>query len=123
MAPSGESPLTVRRIPVPALMVLIALAASGTILALLFVPDRGDDFRRLYFSAANWGHGGDPYAIVIGDTPNLNHPVLLPMLWLFTLISPRQAYVVWTLLSLGLFVSCLPAISRAARMSPVDLLA
>jgi hypothetical protein len=115
--------LSERRIPVPALIVLMAFAASGTILALAYVPDRGDDFRRLYFSAVNWAHGGDPYAIVIGDTPNLNHPTLLPFLWLFTWMSPEHAFVVWSIMSLGLLLACVTEIGRIARVHAIELLA
>src|SRR4029079_13198396 len=77
----------------------------------------------LYASPAEWAHGGNPYTIVLNETPNLNHPVLLPLLWLFTLVSLSNGFVVWSVCSLALFAGCVPAIARAARLAPVDVVA
>ena len=112
-----------RRLPVAAFVPLITLATYGTVGALLMVPDRGDDFQRLYVSALDWAHGTNPYAITIADTPNLNHPLLLPFLWLFTFGTPQAGFVAWSLMSLVLFAVCIPPISRRARLAPIDLAA
>jgi Glycosyltransferase family 87 len=112
-----------RRLPRAAFVPLVALATYVTVGAIALVPDRGDDFQRLYVSATSWAHGGNPYAIVIADTPNLNHPLLLPLLWLFTVGSEHAGFIVWSVTSLVLFAACVPAISRHARIAPVDLMA
>ena len=110
-----------RRLPRAAFIPLVALATYATLGAVALVPDRGDDFQRLYVSATSWAHGGNPYAIVIADTPNLNHPLLLPFLWLFTLGSEPAGFIAWSIVSLVLFAACVPAISRHARIVPLDL--
>src|SRR5262249_16260494 len=63
---------------------LAGLAAYVTLGAILLVPDRGDDFRRLYVAALAWAEGANPYAVRVDMTGNLNHPLLLPYFWLFT---------------------------------------
>jgi hypothetical protein len=112
-----------RRLPRAIFVPLVALATYFTVGAVALVPDRGDDFQRLYVSATSWAHGGNPYEIVIADTPNLNHPLLLPFLWLFTFGSVHAGFIAWSVMSLVLFVACVPAISRHARIAPVDLMA
>ncbi len=102
-------------------MSLIGLAAYGTILALGVCAGARRRFSTAVFFGGQLGSGGDPYAVVIGDTPNLNHPILLPVLWVFTLMSPPHAFIAWSVLSLGLLVACLPAISRIARIGELDL--
>src|SRR5262249_38213645 len=78
-------------------------------------------FRRFYASAQQWASGNNPYTLVIDQTPNLNHPLLLPVFWLFTLISESAGFIVWSACSLMLAAMCLRAISRRAAMSPFDL--
>ncbi len=63
----------------PPIIPLVVIAVYSTLGALALVHDRGDDFRRFYASAAEWAHGNNPYTVVINDTPNLNHPILLPL--------------------------------------------
>jgi hypothetical protein len=110
-----------RRLPRPAYIALVVIAVYSTVGALALVRDRGDDFRRFYASAAAWGHGGNPYTIVIDDTPNLNHPILLPVLWVFTLVSERLGFVAWSVCALAFLVACVPAIGRHARLAPLDV--
>jgi hypothetical protein len=85
-----------RRLPRTAFIPLVVIAVYSTLGALALVHDRGDDFRRFYASAAEWAHGNNPYTVVINDTPNLNHPIFLPVLWLFTLMSPQNGFIAWT---------------------------
>src|SRR5262245_61602117 len=73
-----------RRLPAPAFVVLVGLATYVTVGAVLLVPDRGDDFRRFYLSSTTWALGGNPYAVMVDKTGNLNHPLLLPLFWLYT---------------------------------------
>jgi hypothetical protein len=110
-----------RRLPRLAYVPLAILAIYCLFGTFALVHDRGDDFRRFYASADAWAHGGDPYGVVIADTPNLNHPLLLPLLWLFTLGSAQAGFVAWTLVSLALLAACIPTISRHARIVPLDL--
>src|SRR5215210_2025933 len=112
-----------RRLPRAAFIPLVGLATYATVGALALVPDRGDDFQRLYQSAAAWAEGGNPYAIVIADTPNLNHPLLLPFLRLFTFGSEHAGFIAWSITSLALLGACIPAISRHARVVHLDLIA
>jgi hypothetical protein len=49
--------------------------------------------------------------------------VLLPFLRLFSLGSEHAGFIAWSLSSLVLLVACVPAISRHARIAPLDLLA
>lgn len=112
-----------RRLPRAAFIPLVGLATYATLGALALVPDRGDDFQRLYVSATSWAQGGNPYAIVIADTPNLNHPLLLPFLWLFALGSEHAGFIAWSITSLALLAACIPAISRHAKIVPLDLVA
>jgi hypothetical protein len=110
-----------RRLPLAAFVPLVLIATYSTLGAVAMIPDRGDDFRRLYVSAVSWAHGGDPYAIRIADTPNLNAPILLPFLWLFTLGSEQAGFIAWTITSFVLLAVCIPAISRHARIDPLHL--
>lgn len=112
-----------RRLPRAAFIPLVGLATCATVGALALVPDRGDDFQRLYLSATEWAHGRNPYTVAIADTPNLNHPLLLPFVWPFTLGSEHAGFLAWSVVSLLLFAACVPAISRRARIAPVDLVA
>src|SRR5262245_32430661 len=109
------------RLPRVAFIPLLLIATYSTLGALTLVHDRGDDFRRFYASAAGWAHGSNPYTVVIADTPNLNHPVLLPVLWLFTLMPEPTGFLVWSFCSLVLLAACAIAISRQIRLSPLDL--
>src|SRR5580765_8735353 len=104
-----------RRLPRTAFIPLVVIAVYSTLGAVALVHDRGDDFRRFYASAAEWAHGNNPYTVLINDTPNLNHPILLPVLWLFTLTSQENGFAAWSVCSLALLVACVPAISRHAR--------
>ena len=110
-----------RRLPRAAYFPLLLIAGYSTLGAVAIIKDRGDDFRRLYASAQAWGHGANPYAVVIADTPNLNAPILFPFLWLYTLGSEHAGFVAWTITSFVLLGACIPAISRHARIVPVDL--
>ena len=112
-----------RRLPPVAFVLLVVLATYSTLGALALVQDRGDDFRRFYASAVAWGQGSNPYAVVIDDTPNLNHPLLLPLFWLFTFGSQQAGFVSWSIVSLALFALCVPTISRSARLAPADFVA
>src|SRR5262245_21626603 len=112
-----------RRLPPVAFILLAGLATYGTLGALALVPDRGDDFQRLYASAKAWAHGGNPYAIMIADTPNLNHPLLLPLFWVFSVGSEHSEFIAWSIASLLLLAACVPIISRCARVVPIDLVA
>ena len=112
-----------RRLPPVAFVVLAGLATYVTVGAILLVPDRGDDFRRLYLSAQTWAAGENPYTVMVDKTGNLNHPLLLPYLWLFTFASERAGFLVWSLTSLALVAACVPAISRHARVAPPDVVA
>lgn len=120
---AADSARVMRRLPRAAFIPLVALATYATLGAVALVPDRGDDFQRLYVSATSWAHGGNPYTIVIADTPNLNHPLLLPLLWFFTFGSEQAGFVAWSIASLVLLAACIPAISRHARLVPLDLVA
>ena len=111
-----------RRLPLIAFIPLVVIATYSTIGAVALVQDRGDDFRRFYVSALAWTNGGNPYTL-IDDTPNLNHPVLLPFFWLFTLGSEHTGFIVWSIGSLALLMACLPVISRHARLAPIDAMA
>src|SRR5215510_1756404 len=122
-AVTGDRPTahSLRRLPRAAYIPLVVLAVYSLLGAVALVQDRGDDFQRLYASAAAWAHGGDPYAVVIADTPNLNHPLLFPLLWVFTLGSEQTGFLAWTVVSLILFGACITFISRQARVVPLDL--
>src|SRR5262245_39319645 len=112
-----------RRLPP---VVFILLAGFGTfmmLVALAIVPDRGDDFRRLYASARTWAQGVNPYAIMIADTPNLNHPLWLPLFRVFSLGSEHAGFIAWSVMSLAILFACILAISRNARIAPLDLAA
>src|SRR5262245_19631406 len=82
-----------RRLPPPAFILLAGLGTYTTLGAVALVLDRGNDFQRLYLSARVWAQGGHPYAVMVADTPNLNHPILLPFLWLFTLASEHTGFI------------------------------
>jgi hypothetical protein len=111
-----------RRFPLTAFIPLLLIATLSTIGSVALVQDRGDDFRRFYVSALAWSHSGNPYTL-IDDTPNLNHPVLLPLFWLFTLRSEPAGFIVWSICSLALLAACMPVISRHARLAPIDAMA
>src|SRR5262245_30060957 len=86
-------------------LVFILLAGFGTFMtlaALAIVPDRGDDFHRLYLSARTWAQGGNPFAIMVADTPNLNHPLWLPLFRVFSLGSEQVGFIVWSITSLAI---------------------
>jgi hypothetical protein len=110
-----------RRLPRLAFIPLVVIATYSTLGALVLVHDRGDDFRRFYTSAVEWAHGGNPYAL-IDDTPNLNHPILLPVMRLFTMIPEPTGFIVWSICSLVLLVACAPSIGRSARLAPLDVI-
>jgi hypothetical protein len=112
-----------RRLPAPAFVLLVGLATYVTVGAILLVPDRGDDFRRFYLSSATWAHGGNPYDVMVDKTGNLNHPLLLPLFWLYTIGSERAGFLAWSITSLLLAVACIPSISRTARLAAVDVAA
>ena len=108
-----------RRLPRIAFIPFVVIATYSTLGALALARDRGDDFRRFYASAVAWAHGGNPYTL-IDDTPNLNHPILLPVMWLFTTVSEHTGFIVWSVCSLALLAACVPAISRHSRLAPPD---
>src|SRR5262245_26898239 len=110
-----------QRLPRLAYVPLVVLAVYSVFGAVALVHDRGDDFRRFYASAAAWAEGRDPYGVVIADTPNLNHPLLLPLFWPFTLASEQAGFIAWTVISLALLAACIPPISRSARIAPLDV--
>src|SRR6476660_2389592 len=101
-----------RRLPRMAFIPLVVVAVYSTMDALALVYDRGDDFRRFYASAVAWAQGANPYTVVIDDTPNLNHPILLPLFWLFTLTTEHNGFILWNVCSMVLLAGCIPAISR-----------
>jgi hypothetical protein len=109
-----------RSLPLIAFVPLVVIAAYSTVGALAVVRDRGDDFGRFYLSAVAWAHGSNPYLVVINDTPNLNHPVLLPVFWLFTLLPQPTAFVVWSIFSLVLLAGCALAIHRHVGLAALD---
>src|SRR5262245_12670301 len=109
-----------RRLPRTAFIPLVVIATYSTLGALVLVHDRGDDFRRFYASAVEWARGGNPYTL-IDDTPNLNHPILLPVMRLFTMMSEPAGFIVWSICSLVLLVACAPSIGRSARLAPLDV--
>src|SRR5262245_45008982 len=112
-----------RRLP-PAVFILLAgFATFTTMAALAIVPDRGDDFQRFYLSARIWAQGGNPFSIMIADTPNLNHPLWLPLFRVYSLGSEHLGFIVWSVTSLAILAACIPAISRNARIAPLDLVA
>jgi hypothetical protein len=104
-----------------ALIPLLVIATYSTVGALVLVRDRGDDFRRFYVSAQQWALGNNPYTLVIDQTGNLNHPLLLPVFWVFTRIPEPAGFVAWSACSLMLAAACVPAISRRADISRLDL--
>src|SRR4029079_11188991 len=95
-----------RRLPPATFLVLAGLATYVTIGALFLVPDRGDDFRRLYVSARSWAQGANPYTVMVDKTGNLNHPLLLPFFWLYTFGSEHAGFLAWSVTSLLLVVCC-----------------
>jgi len=100
-----------------ALLIPLCLFSLG---AGYFVPDRGKDFQTVYLSTAAWAQGALPYAT--GQTVvNLNHPLMMLVVWPLVSLPFANALQVWTTLSIVTMCIVSAIIAQRLPMPALDV--